>query len=196
VAGNASIYAKLEGPVAGVAAGSESGSAAVACALGWLELGQADAVVAGAIEPRDPVVSALLAPGGERGEGGGFVLLEPEASALERGQRPLARLVAHVEERGKKRDPQAWAAPREASRALVLFTPSHPELERWIAESPWSSVRRIDTTAGGLSHEAVSAQALSLGVQWLARGLEELLLVSGGPGERFLTRLSAWAGGS
>ncbi len=196
LAGNASIYAKLEGPVAGVAAGSESGPAAVACALGWLELGQAEAVVAGAIEPRDPVVSALLAPGGERGEGGGFVLLEPEARALERGERPLARLVAHVEERGTQRDPLAWTAPRDASRALVLFTPSHPELERWIAESPWSCVRRIDTTASGLSHEAVSGQALSLGVDWLARGLDELLVVSGGLVARFVTRLSTWDAGS
>jgi 3-oxoacyl-[acyl-carrier-protein] synthase II len=194
LAGNASIYAKLEGPVAGVAAGTECGPSALACALGWLELGQAEAVVAGAIEPRDPVVSALLGRGGEAGEGGGFVLLEPDTAAARRGHRPLARLVAHVEERGAARDADLWRAPRDAARALVLFTPSHPALERWIAESSWSGVRRVDTTSTGLSHEALSGTALALGAQWLARELDELLLVSGGPGARFVTRLAAWEG--
>ena len=152
--------------------------------------------MAGAIEPHDPVVSALLAKDRAGDEGGGFVLLEPEAAAVARGHRPLARLVTHAEERGETRDPDAWAAPRTPSRALVLFTPTHPELERWIAESAWSDVRRVDATRTGLSHEAMSGTALSLGAQWLARGLDELLLVSGGPAARFVTRLSAWDGGA
>jgi len=191
LAGNASIYLGLEGPVAGVAAGRHGGPSALARAIGWLELGQAEAVVAGAIEPRDPVVSALL--GGARGEGGGFVLIEPEAAARERGHRPLARLVAHVEERGPLRDAGVWRAPRDPARALVVGAPVHPELRRWLDESPWGAVRRVDAAELG-SHEALSALALSLGAEWVARGLDELLVVCGDSSARFVTRLAAWDG--
>ena len=66
LAGNASIYLKLHGPVAGVAEGATSGPAALSRALAWLELELATAVVAGALEARDPVTAELVARGFRR----------------------------------------------------------------------------------------------------------------------------------
>jgi 3-oxoacyl-[acyl-carrier-protein] synthase II len=190
LAGNASIYLKLDGPVAGVAEGTTSGPAALSRALAWLELDLAKAVVAGALEARDPVTAELVAHGAgrARGEGGGFLLLEPASRVLERGHTPLARLAEHREERGG--EPAAWPAPRAELLALVVQC-GEADLDELIQTSAWSRCRRIDLAAAGLTHEALSGSALALGALLVARGTPEVLVVAGNRHVRYVTRFEA-----
>jgi 3-oxoacyl-[acyl-carrier-protein] synthase II len=192
LAGNASIYLGLRGPIAGVCGGELSAPAALARALSWLELEQAPAIVAGALEARDAVVDALfeLEGGGVRGEGGGFLLVEPAARARQRGQSILATLAAHVEERAGFRDPRAWRAPASENAALVL-APSDPSLSSVVAESAWRAVRRYDLGGTEGVHEARSGAALALGAELAAAGVREVLIVCGKRSARFVTRLES-----
>jgi 3-oxoacyl-[acyl-carrier-protein] synthase II len=190
LAGNASIYLKLDGPVAGVAEGAMSGPAALSRALAWLELDLAKAVVAGALEARDPVTAELLAGGSgrARGEGGGFLLLEPAAQALERGHTALARLAEHREERGGGE--AVWSAPRAEMQALVLQC-GEPGLGELVQNSAWGRCRRIDLAAAELTHEALSGSALALGALLVASGTSEVLVVAGNRHVRYVTRFEA-----
>lgn len=191
LAGNASIYLGLEGPVAGVADGPLGGPAALARALAWLELGLAPAAVAGAIEAHDAVVAELsgVPSGRERGEGGGFLVIEPAARAGERGHAPLARLVRHTEERGLQA--AEWVGPRSVSKAVVVLAPAADDLAEVLVASSWRHVPRVDLGSTGVSHEALSATALALGALLVARGAAEVLVLAGSRSARYVTHLEA-----
>ncbi len=100
--GHLSIYHGLKGPTVTAAALTVSGEQALLLAWAEIVAGRADAMAAGGVEERNPVILGLINPmanasdhPGERAarsEGSACVLLEGEDTALARGARPLARI--------------------------------------------------------------------------------------------------------
>jgi 3-oxoacyl-[acyl-carrier-protein] synthase II len=185
--GNASIYLGLTGPCLSVSEFGTSAESAVSVAISLLEAGLAPAMLAGAAEARDGIVDAVL--GGERGEGGGFVVLETARTAGRRARAPLARLVEHRAERGTAA--RAFAelvAP--AARACVVSARLPASVAGALARSTWGAVpvHNLATRLG--YHEAMGALALAVAAAELAaRRVEQALVVSADLDTVYLTRL-------
>jgi len=180
--GNASVYLGLSGAAFGVPGGATAAEAALAVAVGWLINGDAHAVVAGAAEAFDPVVAAFLAPepttdgAFERSEGGGFIVVETESGAAQRGA--LAR--AELEGPWPFEPSGVFPAPppRRAERALVLADPRDRTAAAALASSAWETCERRALLAPG-SHEAVSGVAFAVAVALVARGVVDEVLIVG-----------------
>jgi 3-oxoacyl-[acyl-carrier-protein] synthase II len=197
-AGNASIYLRLMGPVVSVADLATSGEAAASVAAGFVELGLANAMLAGSAEPYDAIVARVLDPlHGARGpeprsEGGAWVLFESEQAARARGKRAMAAVISRT---------QRWGDPGRSfaeiggpgvppGRALVVMAVSDKALDAALAASAWAPVarRRVGKCAG--THEALGAFALAAGAALVARGdADEVLCLGGGHGRSYLVRL-------
>jgi 3-oxoacyl-[acyl-carrier-protein] synthase II len=191
--GNASIYLGLTGPCLSVSEFGTSGQSAVSVALSLLELGLAPALLAGAAEAHDGIVDAVL--GGERGEGGGFVVLETARAAEARGRAPHARLVSH---RALRRDAaRAFAelnAPVAIGKACVVTVRLPSPVLGALARSTWQGVARHDLSRVGY-HEALGALALAVAAAKVGAGeVEQALVVTAEVDTVYLTELSAWRG--
>jgi 3-oxoacyl-[acyl-carrier-protein] synthase II len=187
-AGNASVYARLTGPVFAVSELSQSGEAAFATACELIELGVAERVVAGAVAPRDAIVESVLGPlldpssfrAAARGQGAGFVLLSELSAAQARG-RVLAEVLGCfagelTAEHGLEGVPRLEAA----WRARVVLGVAGPELRQALESSSWSAAARLDLAEQHGYHEALGAIALAVAVQLLeAEGLDRVLVLSG-----------------
>jgi hypothetical protein len=73
----------------------------------------------------------------------------------------------------------------------VVVLAGNDGLARVVRASAWSSARCLDLGACGVSHEALSGSALALGAELVFCGTKEVLIVAGGKGTRFVTRLEA-----
>lgn len=128
---SASIYHGLRGPVVTVndlTAGAES---ALGVGLAFLELGLADAVIAGGLSSTDAVVRRVNQPppGTPRladGEGGAWLLLEQAALAHSRNARILAELSYHGSALGLPEDLPPPSVPERAVAFLAHPAPSEP----------------------------------------------------------------------
>ncbi|HYO98530.1 MAG TPA: beta-ketoacyl-[acyl-carrier-protein] synthase family protein [Polyangiaceae bacterium] len=194
--GNASIYWGLTGPVLTVADGSTSAEAALARAVSLLSLGMADAIIAGAVQAQDALVTRLgpraqnVGTPISRSEGGGFVVVETRASAQRRGKRPLAELVAHSEQRAApKLTEPIWSAPLNPTRARVVLSTRAGRWEDCLDRSPWAGVERCHVLPHVGFHEASGAIGLGVAVATLQAGCDEVLVFSGEPGRGYIARL-------
>jgi 3-oxoacyl-[acyl-carrier-protein] synthase II len=194
--GNASIYWGLTGPVLTVADCSTSAEAALARAVSLLELGTAEAIIAGAVQahdalvaqlgPRAPVAGTPIA----RSEGGGFVVVETRASANGRGKASLAELVAHIEQRAAPdlTEP-VWSVPLDPARARVVLGTQESPWKAYLDQSPWAAVERRHVLPRVGFHEASGAIALGVAVASIQGGCGEVLVFSGEPGHGYISRL-------
>ena len=192
--GNASIYLGLTGPCLSVSEFGTSGESAISAAISLLELGVAQAIVAGGAEAHDPIVDAVLGQGQRmpRSEGGGFVALEALPSALARGRVPLATVLEHRAWRG---DAAAafLALPPAPARASVITgslpSPAAGALER----STWANVRRTGLSLVLGQHEALGAAALAIAVAEIAADVaEQVLVVTADVDAVYLTHLARY----
>ena len=176
--GNASIYLGLTGPCLSVSEFSTSGELAVSVAISLIELGLAQAVVAGSGEARDAIVDAVLGSGARapRGEGAGFVVLESLDCAQQRGRTPLARLREHRAVHG---DPSAalLALGAPAARACVISGFLSAAAARALARSAWAPVPAHTLPELIGFHEAIGAVALTVAVSEIAAGNAVQVLV-------------------
>lgn len=192
-AGHASIYLGLDGPVFSVSEGELGAEGALASAEALLALGIAPAVLAGALETEDALVTELqpLADGRARGSGGGFLVLERLAFAEERGVEALCRICSHVEERGRTTKLDKLDGPANVARARVVLSGDHSALSDHIESSAWRGASKLHipgATAPG--HEALGASALIAGVELVRSGeADEVLVGAGGASRRYWTRL-------
>ena len=103
--GHLSIYHGFKGPTFTAIALSASGEAAVVGSIEEIVAGRADAMAAGAVEERNPLIFRMIdgigvgshardAARTPRTEGAACVMLEAEEIALARGARPIARIAA------------------------------------------------------------------------------------------------------
>ncbi len=187
--GNASIYLGLTGPCISVSEFATSGEAAVAVAISLLELGLASGILAGSAEAHDGIVDVVL--GGQRGEGGGFVLLESERAAELRGHAPLARVLVHRAARGDgARIFAELAAP--SSRAQIVTTRLPPAVAGALARSAWHAVP-VQALASRVGyHEALGAHALAVAAALVAGGsASEALVVTADVDHVYVTQLGS-----
>jgi 3-oxoacyl-[acyl-carrier-protein] synthase II len=184
-AGNASIYLGLTGPVLGVSDLSTSGEAAAAVAASWVELGLADAMVAGSAEPWDAVVAGVLGPIVEsstpegRGEGAGFVVIEAGEAARARDARPLAALQFYGESWLDPPRLPAGLPPPGAQRVRVLFAGEEAVMHSVLEATDWAKVprHRVATAAG--THDALGAFALAAAAALVGTGAADQVLALG-----------------
>lgn len=191
-AGHASIYLGLNGPVFAVVERELGAEVALGSAAALLGLGVATAVLAGAVEALDPIVQELSPRqnGSPRGEGGGFLVLEPLAAATERGASVLCRLASYGEERGTPESAPELVTPMDAARARVLLCGDLTVLLERIRATPWEKVARLVVPPEGAAyHEAIGARALIDALLLIGSGqVDEVLIVTGGVARRFLVR--------
>jgi 3-oxoacyl-[acyl-carrier-protein] synthase II len=202
-AGNASIYLGLTGPVLGVSDLSTSAEAAAAVAAHWVELGLADAIVAGSAEPRDAVITRVLGPLCEssssdvRGEGAAFVVFETAGAIEARKGRALAKVLHRAESwNDDRRLLVATPAPRRADRARVLIGAGE-DMTALLENTPWVAIERQHLSAGAGTHDALGGFALAAGAALIASGAaDEVLTLGGARGRSYaflLGRLDAGA---
>jgi len=187
--GNASLYLGLRGPCLSVSEFGTSGQSAVSVALSLLDLGLGQHILAGAAEAHDPIVDGVL--GADRGEGGGFVLLEAEATAGARGHVPLARIVLHRAVRGDAT--RAFAelgAPTLPSEACVVRGRLPSPVAGALTRSAWGAVTSYDLPARAGYHEALGAFGLSFAAAQIAAGrAAQALLVTADVDTVYITLL-------
>jgi 3-oxoacyl-[acyl-carrier-protein] synthase II len=202
-AGNASIYLGLTGPVLGVSDLSTSAEAAAAVAAHWVELGLADAIIAGSAEPWDAVITRVLGPLCEnrsseaRGEGAAFVVLEAASAVEARKGRALAKVLHRAESwNDDRRLLAALPAPSRADRARVLIGAGE-DMTVLLANTPWVAIESQHLSAGAGTHDALGGFALAAGSALIASGVaDEVLTLGGARGRSYaflLGRLDAGA---
>jgi 3-oxoacyl-[acyl-carrier-protein] synthase II len=188
--GNASIYLGLTGPCLSVSELGTSGESAVSVAISCLDLGLAQAVIAGAAEAHDVIVDAVL--GGKRGEGGGFVVLEAASSAAARGRVALARVVAHRALRGDAvRAFATLSAPLVAKKACVVTGRLPSAVLGALTRSAWHATPSYDLSSRVGYHEALGALALAVAAAEVGSGrCEQALVVTADLDSVYVTELA------
>jgi 3-oxoacyl-[acyl-carrier-protein] synthase II len=196
-AGNAALYLRLKGPVFAVCEGATSGESALASGASLLEAGLASAMLVGAVDADDPVVTALapreLAPKDvARSEGAGFVLLERAEALRARGRVPLARVTAHEQQHGGAAGfGTAWAAPADPETAVLVVCAADAALEALLAASPWAQVERCYLLEHTGFFEAAGAVGAAVAAAFIARGKSCVLMVSASADVRHVLRLES-----
>lgn len=188
-AAQASVYAKLQGPVIAIPEAHVGGEAAFAQALDLLGSGEASAILTGAVEShtgdlaravralfrREP---ALLMPS----EGASAMLLETDEHARERGARALAE-VEGVWTYAHGRYGAAPPAPPEGD--ALRISAYDTALCRELVESfGWNRVPEFAWSRPDPHHDAVGGWALALGARLVHEGLAARVLVVGGADAR------------
>lgn len=181
--GNVSIYAGLTGPALTVVDRTGPHEESLATAALLLRDAHASAAIAGMVSPPDPISDAVLGrPLRKRVEGGGFVLLETEASAASRGVTPLAELAGVWSlALPAARAPLGFPAPRSAGRSLVLEGELSDSAREFLAASSWAATARESALEDGFN-EAVTALATARAVERLVAGDHDEILIVNAPG--------------
>jgi 3-oxoacyl-(acyl-carrier-protein) synthase len=186
--GNASIYLGLEGPVMTASALDASAelSALLSCEL--LDADLATSMVAGGVALRDDFSRDFLGPichgeGQGHFDGAGFVVLEPEARARERGARPLALVVGRAEGSIDGEGALPVSPPLDSARALVVVRDVEP-VRSLLERSGWGAARAYTGAA------STAGIGLAFAGATIARGdAEEALVLGVGGGHFFALHL-------
>ena len=191
IAGNASIYLGLNGPVTIVADDGLCNDSALDFACGCLQLGLAQAMLAGVVESQDTGAEHILDPihvltehFSVASQVSNWFLLEPQPLAEARGHVPLARIVDTWAGRGP------WSqyfidheAPLDVSRFTILcMGVSSKAFERLPEIGRWRDAARRDLEKTGSGPREQSGAALAAAVaQIRSRAADEVVVVSRGP---------------
>ena len=172
--GNASIYARLSGPVVSVSDVSTSAEAALGVGATFVDLGLCQSAIVGSAEAADRIVQRVLGPlhGGREpaaSEGAALLLIETPEAAASRGIQPLAEVVAVAAKLAEVPLPRS-------TRARVIASERAVEL---LAGSEWARVARSELQAEVGSHEARGGFALAAGAALIARESVDEVLVCG-----------------
>jgi 3-oxoacyl-[acyl-carrier-protein] synthase II len=189
-AGHASIYLGLSGPVLTVLDLAVTAEAAFGVAWELIALGEADAMIAGAVEERSLIAEHVLGPlcadasacPGQRSEGSGAIVLEEAARAACRGARILARVLSVEVGRGR------WAPslPGPASpRPFVILARDGGHAVQWLSGTRWNDAPRAGVAARAGHHEGVGAFAIVAAVAALSSGRADEVLVLGSAKDRW-----------
>jgi 3-oxoacyl-[acyl-carrier-protein] synthase II len=196
-AGHAAIYLGLRGPVLTVLDLGVSAEAAFGTAWELIALGEADAMVAGAVEERSRIAEHVLGPlcagslawHGPRSEGSGAVVLEEAERAARRGARVLGRVLWVEAGRGEL----APSLPSPVgNRPLVVLAREDEHALQFLSGTPWIEVPRAAVAPRAGHHEGVGAFAIAAAVAALASGRAgEVLICGHAPDRWFALHLGA-----
>jgi 3-oxoacyl-[acyl-carrier-protein] synthase II len=187
--GHVSIYLGLRGPALATADLATTGESAIAQAAELVERGEADAVVAGAVEEASDIAERILVglfarsraelelP---RGEGAAALVLEAEDHAEARGARVLARIVrVHEWRRGAPNPLSLLPPPKDADAARVVLSREHEGAEVSFDATAWRDVARSSVGPRAGQHEGLGAIAVAAAVGLLGQGRVKEVLVIG-----------------
>ncbi len=186
--GHATIYLGIHGPALAVADLGTSGESAILRAAELIARGEADAVVAGAMEEASDIAERILtvssrarrrerSPQTELAARGPPRWCSRPARALGLAVPVLARLVSAVAWRdddvAEARASLSAAADGDASwarsHARVVVSREAAEIDLLLAKAVWASAPRVSCRARAGDHEAVGAVALVAGASLIAR---------------------------
>jgi 3-oxoacyl-[acyl-carrier-protein] synthase II len=187
--GHISIYLGVGGPALASADLATSGESAIAQAAELVAHGEAEVVVAGAIEEASDIAERILAGlfarsrvelERPRAEGAAAVVLEEEDHAAARGARVLARVVSIHEWRGGATSLLSpIPAPRDVALARVVLARIHEGAEALLDASAWRDVERVSVSPSAGQHEGLGGIAVAVAVGLLSDGKAEEVLVIG-----------------
>jgi 3-oxoacyl-[acyl-carrier-protein] synthase II len=179
IAGNASIYHGLDGPVTTLSDAGLCCAAAFDWAHCLIDQGHADVMVAGVVEARDDGADMILDPyaalshrSATRGDLSDWFVFESEEHARNRKRTPLARIIDSQVVAGQwyqalvdRRPP----LPAECS-CLILHGVDSAALDRVPQLEQWRSVPRLETKGNARTASGTSSGALLLAVNLLQQG--------------------------
>lgn len=187
--GHISIYLGVGGPALASADLATSGESAIAQAAELVAHGEAEVVVAGAVEEASDIAERILAGlfarsrvelDRPRAEGAAAVVLEEEVHAATRGARVLARVVSIHEWRGGATSLlSAIPAPRDVALARVVLARIHEGAEALLDASAWRDVERVSVSPAAGQHEGLGGIAVAAAVGLLSDGKAGEVLVIG-----------------
>ena len=199
LAGNASIYLGLRGPVTTLSDEGLCNDIALDLACGCLQLGLAEALVAGVVESRDAGVNYIADPFGahsgsapNRSDVSNWFLLQTQDLAQARGQVVLARIVDSWIGQGP------WCqyfieheAPTHRSSLQILCSGVDAQAFDRIAElKRWRNAARFDQIGIGQSISGQSGAALATAVRLISHGVaDEVVLISRSHSHSSIVRL-------
>ena len=190
--GHASIYLGLRGPAFATADLGTSGESAFVQAVQLIASGEAERMVAGAIEPRSRIVERVLstlfvhpasqpAPGPARGRAdfAAAVVLEDEALAMRRSSRVLARVVRTLEWRDSAEDALAHLPAPVGDRAEILLARDSEAADDLLARTAWSACPRLSCAQTLGDSDGLGGIALAVAAARIGTGLAKDVLVVG-----------------
>jgi 3-oxoacyl-[acyl-carrier-protein] synthase II len=195
--GHMSIYTGAHGPAFATSDLSVSGASAFAQAAQLVLAGDAACIVAGASEPKSPIVDRILWPlfadtpvpdGAVRADLAAALVVEDASAALRRGARVLARVAQIVEWHGAfEAHADAIVAPRSNRAEVVLSeTRESASIDAFLARTAWSDAPRVTGAPALGESDALAAAALAIAVARIAdRRIDEALVVAMARGRGF-----------
>jgi 3-oxoacyl-[acyl-carrier-protein] synthase II len=187
--GHASIYLGLRGPALSTADLATSGESAFAQAVELVAHGEADVMVAGAVEEASDIAERILVGlfarsqaelDTPRGEGAAAVVLEAREHAEARGARIIARVErVHSWRNGAESPMSSVPPPRDLDRARVLLARESSSADELLEQSAWRPARRILLAPRAGQHEGLGGIAVAAAAGLLGEGEASEVLVVG-----------------
>jgi 3-oxoacyl-[acyl-carrier-protein] synthase II len=189
--GHASIYLGLRGPAFATADLGTSGESAFVQAVQLVASGEAECMVAGALEPRSRIVERVLrvlfalvtrsAAHTARGHAdvSAAVVLEDETHARQRSGRILARVAQTLEWRDGLDDAVARLRAPASVRPEVVLAGGSEGADAVLARTAWKGAPRLSCAAGFGDSDGLGAVALAVAAARVSSGLATDALVVG-----------------
>jgi 3-oxoacyl-[acyl-carrier-protein] synthase II len=187
--GHVSIYLGMRGAALSTADLATSGESAVAQATELVAHGEADVILAGAVEEASDLAERILVGlfarsqaelDTPRGEGAAAVVLEAEEHALARGARVLARIEQICAWRNGSPNPLASVRPpRDASSARVILARENGGADALLENSAWRTAPRLLVGPRAGQHEGLGGIAIAAAAGLIGEGTAREILVIG-----------------
>jgi 3-oxoacyl-[acyl-carrier-protein] synthase II len=188
-AGHVSIYLGLRGPTFTVADLATSGESAFVQATQLIVAGEAARIVAGAVEPKSPIVERVLASlfadapsqaNAVRSDLAAAIVVESEKEALAEGRRILCRVRQQVEwRRAEGAAPLAALQGPHQGRGLIVLPRASDEVEELLEPTLWRTCARVTCDSALGESDALGAVAIAVATGRVAMGLADEALVLG-----------------
>ncbi len=187
--GHVSIYLGLRGAALSTADLATSGESAVAQGAAFVAYGEADVLLAGAVEEASDIAERILVGlfarsqaelDTPRGEGAAVVVLEAEDHAVARGARVLARIDQICEwQNGAPNPLAAVRPPRDSARARVILARENGGADALLEETAWRAAPRLLVGPRAGQHEGLGGIAIAAAAGLIGEGTAQEILVIG-----------------
>jgi 3-oxoacyl-[acyl-carrier-protein] synthase II len=184
--GHVSIYLGLRGPAFATADLATSGESAFTQAAQLIVAGQAERVVAGAVDPRSDIVDRVLAAlfahapsqtTATRTDVAAAIVLEDDRAVRSRGGLALARVRQTLEWREEA--PLAQVVPPRGDAPEVVLARPNGGASELLEHTAWRTVRRLECAPSTGESDGLGGVAIAVAVSRLATGRASDALVFG-----------------
>jgi 3-oxoacyl-[acyl-carrier-protein] synthase II len=186
--GHASIYLGLQGPAFATADLGTSGESAIVQAVQLLAAGEAERIVAGALEPHSDIVDRVLAAlfshtsalvGADRRSLAAAIVLETRDEAIGRGARVLASVKQTLEWRDDATPALASLRAPAGPRAEVVLARPNAGSDALLDGTSWAACPRVTCSPALGESDGLGAVAIAVAASRIAAGTIADALVVG-----------------